>query len=934
MKPNFLHRVCCAAAGMAAVLCLALPCAPRAHAEAPARVMRVPLTPTPGFSQVQPDGTRTGLILDYLTEIAKYTGWEYEYVDVSAEDITSRFLDGEFDLMGGTFYAPGFEQYFAYPDYSTGSSYATLLARADDERVHGYDPRELNGMTIGVYKNASEKIRRLEEFLRMNGLECPLRFYTQEDMDAAGTLYAQLERGEVDLLLGNLQETGDFRIAATFEAQPHYIVAQPGDQDALDGLNMALQNILSSDPSFAQERYAANFPSEVKATLNLTEAERAYVAAKGTVTVAVVEHWHPLFCLGGSEPHNGAVPDMLDQVAAFSGLEFRYVYADTYMGAIQLVRNGEADMLGSFLGEDALAETNGLALSRAYAAVNSIVVKNKSVNYPSPGLVCAALEGRRPSSGISAGEVVYYSTLSEGLAAVNRGEADFVYGLAASLERELQSRHYPNLVPVSLVNDRSNLHFALGRPVPAELLTILNKSISSLSAEQRSAILDKNLISSGTVNVTLTDLVYSDPVMFVGVAALLLVLTAAVVVLIARNRIHAAEMRAELEQAEAESKAKGEFLSRMSHEIRTPMNAVVGLTDLTSMMEGVPEAVQANLGKIRSSSHYLLGLINDILDMSRIDSGMLTIGSEPFSLGELLQDLESMMHGEAERRSIAFRLDTRIQHDGLCGDAIRLRQVLTNLLSNAFKFTPAGGHVELQVTETGFDVKGAAFLFCVTDDGVGVAPGDQERIFGSFEQLGSNFSRSQGTGLGLPISRSIVRLMGGELALESAPGKGSRFHFALTLPLAEARKAPPPASADLLRGARLLLAEDNDLNAEIAIELLALKGALVTRAENGRQAVDLFAASEPGEYGAVLMDIQMPELNGLDAARAIRALPRPDAPAVPIIAMTANSFREDTQAAAAAGMTGFIPKPVDASYLYSVLCGALGRTQAEDQTKA
>ncbi|GKI17000.1 hypothetical protein CE91St44_34850 [Oscillospiraceae bacterium] len=930
MKADCFHRFCRAAAGLLAALSLSLAFGPAAHAEQAPRVMQVPLAPTPGFSEVQPDGTRTGLILDYLTEIAKYTGWEYEFVDVPAEEMVSRFLAGEFDLLGGTFYAEGFEQYFAYPNYSTGSSYATLLARTDDDRIHGYDLRELDGLTIGVYKNAGEKIRRLEEFLRMNGLNCPLHVYSYEEMDSDDTFYSRLDSGEVDLLLGNAQENSRFRIVATFEAQPHYIVAQPGDQDALEGLNMALQKILSSDPAFAQERYAANFPSEVQVGLRLTDAERAYVAAKKTLTVAVTNNWHPLFCLGDTEPHNGVVPDILDRVAAFSGLSFQYVYADSYIEAIQFVRDGRADLLGSFLGEDALAQASGLALSKSYAVLNSIVVKNKSVDYPSAGLVCATLEGRQPPADISADKVVYYSSLSECLAAANRNEVDFVYGLAASLEQELQSRHYTNLVPVSLVNDRRDVHFALGRPVQAELLTILNKSISSLSPEARNEILDKNLISSGAGTITLADLVYSDPVMFVGVAALLLVLAAAVVVLVARNRIHAAEMRAELEQAEAESKAKGEFLSRMSHEIRTPMNAVVGLTDLTSMMEDVPAPVQANLGKIRASSHYLLSLINDILDMSRIDSGMLTIAREPFSLGRLLQDLQSMMFAEAERRGLLFQLNASTQHDALTGDSIRLRQVLTNLLSNAFKFTPAGGHVELCVTETGFSDAGAAFLFCVTDDGVGIAPEDQSRIFGSFEQVGANFSRSQGTGLGLSISRNIVRLMGGELALESEPDKGSKFYFSLTLPLGEVAQEQPCPSSGLLQGARLLLAEDNDLNAEIAMELLEIQGARVTRAENGRQAVDLFAASAAGEYEAVLMDIQMPELNGLDATRAIRALPRPDAAAVPIIAMTANSFREDTEAAAEAGMTGFIPKPVDANYLYGVLRGALGRTAVKD----
>ena len=226
----------------------------------------------------------------------------------------------------------------------------------------------------------------------------------------------------------------------------------------------------------------------------------------------------------------------------------------------------------------------------------------------------------------------------------------------------------------------------------------------------------------------------------------------------------------------------------MSHEIRTPMNAVVGLTDLTSMMEDVPAPVQANLGKIRASSHYLLSLINDILDMSRIGSGMLTIAREPFSPGRLLQDLQSMMFAEAERRGFYSSL-TPAQHDALTGDSIRLRQVLTNLLSNAFKFTPAGGHVELCVTETGFNDAGAAFLFCVTDDGVGIAPEDQLRIFGPFEQVGANFSRSQGTGLGLPISRSIVRLMGASLRSRASRARAASFIFPHPCPWGKWRRS-------------------------------------------------------------------------------------------------------------------------------------------------
>ena len=372
----------------------------------------------------------------------------------------------------------------------------------------------------------------------------------------------------------------------------------------------------------------------------------------------------------------------------------------------------------------------------------------------------------------------------------------------------------------------------------------------------------------------------------------------------------------------------------MSHELRTPMNAVVGLADLAVMTEGVPQNIREMLVKLRASSHYLLDLINDILDMSRLDSGRLTIASEPFSLERMLNELRTMMETDANRRGLNYRIETYISRGGVTGDVIRLRQVLTNLLSNAFKFTPEGGTVILRVTEKRdpgehVDSENALYEFRVLDTGVGIDLKDQTRIFDTFEQVGTNYAKSQGTGLGLPISHNIVQLMGGELRVKSEPGRGSVFYFTLTLPVGSpvydsVSVNEPHIGEALLKEVRILLAEDNDLNAEIAIQLLELKGAVVSRSENGRLAVERFKESEPGEIQVILMDIQMPEMNGLEATRAIRAMDRPDAAAIPIIAMTANVFKEDVDAAMEAGMSGFEGKPLDVEHLYLQICRLLG----------
>lgn len=458
----------------------------------------------------------------------------------------------------------------------------------------------------------------------------------------------------------------------------------------------------------------------------------------------------------------------------------------------------------------------------------------------------------------------------------------------------------------------------------------MNKSLNRLSSQKKFELLDRNTISIGTGDFTLTELIYANPIMFIVIIALILLLAVIAILFISRTKVKAAVMRSNMEKAQAESRAKGEFLSRMSHELRTPMNAVVGLSELAEMKAGVPDSVRELLSKLRVSSHYLLDLINDILDMSRLDSGMLVIAAEPFSLEKMLEELHIMMETDAKKRGLDYKMEKDLVHGGVTGDEVRLRQVLTNLLSNAFKFTPAGGEVILLVTEDSCDGEKAAFSFRVSDSGVGISPADQKRIFETFEQVGTNYAKSQGTGLGLPISRSIVQLMGGQLNVESELGRGSEFYFTVSLPLgtpADDVREPTasPAGKKLLEGIRILLAEDNDLNAEIAIQLLELQGASVWRIENGKKAVERFAESGPNEIQAILMDIQMPEMNGLEATRAIRALARSDAATVPIVAMTANVFKKDVDAAMAAGMNGFAGKPLDVAHLYRLLCDLLNK---------
>ncbi|MBC5709024.1 transporter substrate-binding domain-containing protein [Hungatella sp. L12] len=903
---------------LAAIISSAMPIS--AAGNSPVRI-RVPFPEAEGFTMTDENGNRSGLVVDFLYEIAKYTGWLYEFIDVDANDMTKEFIAGKYDLMGGTYYSEAFEKYFAYPDYSCGNTKAVLLTRQDNDNIKGYDLRDLNGKTIGVVERATDNIRRLEAFLSTNGLSYTLRPYTSEEV-AANQINLDLKAGKIDLKLGNAtDDTGEYRAVAYFDAQPHYLVAQPDNRELLNQLNWAMERIMLSDPHFPEEVYTRYFNDTSVENLLLIEEEKSYIKQKGTVTVAVPDHFHPLYCIGYEDgDHTGLVPELLKKITARYGIEFSYIIADSYAHTQQLVIEGKADMAGIFFDDAAETMREELVQTKSYAALSDLIVRNRAVTYPADGLTCGLLEGRQLPSYAKASKITYFKTIEEVLSAVNTGRVDFACGLSARVEQMMQDNIYANVVPVTLSANRMNISFAMPMPANPELLSIMNKGINSLSEEDRNSLLDHNLVSIGDAHVSLKNFVETNPILAITVISTFLLLVIIAIIVIANLRVKSANMQKDIVKAEADSRAKSEFLSRMSHEIRTPMNAIVGTTTLMAMEDNIPESIKVNLAKLSSTSQYLLGLINDILEMSRIDNGMLTIAKEDFSLQQQLDELCSMMQTQAQAREITLCCETNFKHSDLKGDAIRLKQVLMNLISNAIKFTSPGGRVYLRVEETTTTDKEAIYLFRVSDSGIGIKAEDLERIFESFEQAGANQIRSQGTGLGLPISRNIVRLMGGTLKVKSKINVGSEFFFSIPLSFGKPIELNTHLEPSFdLKNVRILLAEDNAINAEIAIEILNLKGIRTEHAVDGAEAVKCFEQSAPGYFNLILMDLRMPNMGGLEATRAIRASGHSDAAKIPIVALTANSFQKDRDMAKEAGMNDFLAKPMDIDLLYAVL---------------
>ncbi len=675
----------------------------------------------------------------------------------------------------------------------------------------------------------------------------------------------------------------------------------------------------------------------------LTEEERAYLDGCGPLKVGFVGDQIPVSFADSQGNLAGITRYILDRIAQISGLTFEYVALPAGDVTYTYLLEGDFDLVTSVEYNRENQTARGILISDPYLISRKVMVTrddfSASLDDPLTVAICTGsqtikkvLTGRYPNF-----RMVDYDSIEAGLDAVSRGEADLMIHNQYVAEYWLYKPVYEGLKVIPVLDMEDMLCFSAVVPFDSQgqavdtgegmLIQILDKAIARLTEDEVSACTIQGVMENQYV-YDMGDVLYRYRYAFT-VLAVSAVCIVTLLLLLSRQHMRSMEAR-------ADARAKRQFLSTMSHELRTPLNGLIGLNYLMSRKLGDKEQLADYLQQSTATARYLLSLVNDILDMSGLQDEAVRLVQEPVDVNFLLSTVESIARIGMEEKKLDFSADTQILCPVILGDESRIQQVILNLLDNARKFTPEGGRVELRVRQSQ-DGEGMIWTRVeISDTGRGISEEFSAQIFGSFNRGQDTVSKgNQGAGLGLPISRRLAQLMGGELTFTSKKGEGSEFVFTFPAPRAvqsapergdEARdgretdrepvKDLPEESGlgetEVIRKRpRILVAEDNELNGEIMLGLLESSGFEADLARDGEAALELFARSKPGFYGVILMDILMPKRNGFETAAAIRALQRPDAGTVRIVACSANSDREDRETAMRSGMDGFLSKPIN-----------------------
>ena len=893
------------------------------------------------FNYVDKNGVRRGFGYELMQALAGYTGWKFEYVKCDWSNCFDMLENGEIDVMGDISYTEERAQKMLFSDAPMGEEKYILYADLSRMDIVASDFGSLDGKRVGVLMDTEPEIM-LTEWENENGIHTEhVTVYNNDDVEK------KLANHEIDAFV-SLEESiwseQGISSVATIGKSGIYFVINKEHSDIKTELDYAMRQLEQDSPFFQADLYKKYFTLEYSQIL--TGEEKSWLEEHGSIRIGFLNNDPAIFSM---DEETGMLTGMLTEYISYAKdclgnqtLEFHMQAYDSYDEMIQALQNREIDMIFYAGRNPDFAEEKGWALTNtAWTYSLMAVTDEKYFNEDEAYTVAVPKEKEALKQHIAFSypewKLVDCDSFDDAANMVVHEKADcFLMGASQVIIYD-NNRNFKS-IPLTKTMEAC---FAV-RGGEGTLLSILNKTLKAMPSDMLTSALA--IYDSTADRVTFLDFVKDNlPVVFVSTGLFALGIISIILVFLKKARKAEAvaklaandtqklndQLELALKKAENVSLAKTSFLHNMSHDIRTPMNAILGYAQLMEdelKGKGLPETLE-HLEKLQQSGRILLSIINNVLDMARIESGRMEIDESYARIEEVWQSLFAVFDDEAKKKNLAFQYTMNVEHEHILTDITKVKEIFANILSNAMKYTPVGGSVMVNVDELPCDEPGYMIVRTqVSDTGIGMSADYQTRIFEAFtREQNTTKSKIAGTGLGMSIVKKYVDLLGGTIIVESEPGKGSTFTVTLKHKIADesyyVKKhiEEPGTGSEILEGRNILLAEDNDLNAEIAEAILERAGLKTDRVEDGIQCVNRIMEMPVGTYDMVLMDIQMPKMDGYKATQAIRNLPDKDKACIPIVAMTANAFEEDKRDAIAAGMNGHIAKPIQVDKLMSIL---------------
>ena len=933
---TLMRKSVCALLSLLLLLSVVLPV--KAAAEtAPAKVVRVGSFEDT-FNYVNEKGARKGYGYELLQTLSGYTGWQFEYVTCDWSNCFEKLKNGEIDIMGAISYTEDRAEEMLFSDEPMGEEKYYLYADLSRADISASDYKTLNGKKVGVLMGTEPEVM-LTEWEEKYGLKTEhVNVSNNEDAKQ------KLANHEIDCFV-SLEESfwADLGISTITRVGKSgiYYALNKNRSDLKEELDNAMRALDEAAPFYTADLYKRYFSLDYIPIL--TGEEKAWLKEHGAIRMGFltsdrgVSTYDP-----ATGEFTGVITDYIQFAADCLGnqeLEFQLVGYDSKEAELDALKSGEIDMIFHFDQSPNLAEEYHFACTNTTWTSNLMAVTNQQLFTENKANRVAVPRNKLSLKKYLAfyypqWEIVDCDTQEDAIKLVKDGQADcFITGVSSEEKYSKNHGFYSVLLP-----NPAKSCFAVNSG-NRSLLSILNKTIKAMPTNMLTGSLA--MYKSSARKVTLSDFIKDNffKVMLISSIAVAVVLLTILMLLQKARKAEAAarkaandtqELNAKLqvavEKAESANHAKSTFLFNMSHDIRTPMNAIIGYADLASRHLDDPAKLKNYMENIQVCGQNLLMLLNNVLDLARIENDKTEMEYSVSDIEKDFRNCVAMFRNQADSKGQTLMVTTQLQYPYIYADIPHLTEICTNLVSNAVKYTGAGGTIRCDVTQKPGKKEGwCDTVVTVADNGIGMSQEFQKHIFEPFErERTSTVSKVEGSGIGMGIVKKLVGLMGGTVEVESRIGVGSTFTVTIPCRIAsedetQAKRETNPSDQKCLCGTRILLTEDNDLNAEIAVELLQEEGCTVDRAKDGVECVDMLEKAANGTYQLILMDIQMPVMNGYDAARKIRGLDDPQKANIPIIAMTANAFTEDRQVALDAGMNDHIAKPINMNVLVPTL---------------